>query len=478
VRTLAARIVSNTAVQVAGSSVNTLLGLVIAGTLSRHLGVAGYGEYALVLVYLAFAGIVSSLGVDVLLVREMSAVPEDDAERVGRLVSSAIVMRLGLAVAAVLLLAAALALTGASREFTTAMLVAAVSLVAGAFDSIGAVFRTRLAMSPLVGVAVAAQAVHLVLVLAVVLWPGGLVAVVGVYVLAIAVRLAGQWTLSRRLLAFRFDPDPVLVRRLLREAAPFGLAAALWIVYYRIDAAMLEWMHGLEAVAMYSVAYKFVDLVLQLSGMCMTSLSPLLSRRSATDLGELRRFAQNALDYLAILGAAVGVGLFVGAPVVVPVVFGAAFEPAVTTLRILAPMGLLVFCNNLFGHLFVALHATGRPLIAFRLLAVAASILFNVLLIPRWGADGAAVATVAGEAFALVVAPCILAGRLGGAPRFRTFAHALVVFAGGVALAVALPPSLLGGLVAFGAFAVAMAVVARERFGEIAQLMGSPSPGR
>lgn len=475
---LATRIVSNTTVQVAGSAVNTLLGLVIAGSLSRHLGVAGYGEYALVFVYLSFAGIVSSLGVDVILVREMSAGAPDDDERISRLLSSAIVMKLGLALGAVALLATGLAVTGASGGFATAVLIASITLVAGAFDSIAAVFRMRLAMTSLVVASAISQAVHLVLVLAVVFWPGGLVAVVTVYVVAIAVRLTGQWLMSRRVLRFRFRHDPAVLRRLLREAAPFGLAAGLWMIYYRIDAVMLEWMHGLEAVAMYSVAYKFVDLVLQLSGMCMISLYPLLSQRSATDLAELRRFSQKALDYLAMLGAVVSVGLFVAAPLVVPLVFGAAFEPAVTTLRILAPIGLLLFCNNLFGHLFAALRVTGRTLIAFRLVAVAANVALNLLLIPRWGADGAAAATVISEAFALVVAPLVLARRLGGLPRFRTFAHALAAVAGGVALALVLPASLLGGIIAFAAFAAAMAFVARARFGEIAALLGSPTFGR
>lgn len=475
---LATRIVSNTAVQVGGSAVNTLLGLVVAGSLSRHLGVAGYGEYALVFVYLSFAGIVSSLGVDVILVREMSAGAADDDERMSRLLSSAIVMKLGLALAAVALLAAALVLTSASGPFSAAVLIAAVTLVAGAFDSIGAVFRMRLAMTSLVVASVVSQAVHLALVLAVVFWPGGLVAVVGAYAVAIAVRLAGQWALSRRFVRFRFHYDPVLLRRLLREAAPFGLAAGLWMIYYRIDAVMLEWMHGLEAVAMYSVAYKFVDLVLQLSGMCMASLYPLLSQRSAADLVELRRFSQKALDYLAMLGAVVSVGLFVAAPIVVPLVFGAAFEPAVTTLRILAPIGLLLFCNNLFGHLFAAVQLTGGTLIAFRLVAAAANVGLNLLLIPRWGADGAAAATVLSEAFALAVAPLVLARRLGGVPRFRTFSRALAAVAAGIALALALPASLLGGLLAFAGFAAAMAVVARERYGEIAELLWNPTYGR
>jgi O-antigen/teichoic acid export membrane protein len=474
---LATRIVSNTAVQVAGSTVNTLLGLVIAGTLSRHLGVAGYGEYALVFVYLSFAGIVSSLGVDVILVREMSAAP-DDEERLGRLLSSAIIMKLGLGLAAVALLAAALAAGSAAGPFATAVLLASLTLVAGAFDSIGALFRMRLAMTSLVVASVVAQAVHLGLVLAVVVWPGGLVAVVTTYVVAIAVRLAGQWLLSRRLLRFRFGADVATVRRLLREAAPFGLAAGLWMIYYRIDAVMLGWMHGLEAVAVYSVAYKFVDLVLQVSGMCMTSLYPLLAQRAATDPGELRRFSQKALDYLAMIGAVVSVGLFVAAPVVVPLVFGAPFEPAVTTLRVLAPIGLLLFCNNLFGHLFAALHLTGAMLIGFRLVAVAANVALNLMLIPRWGADGAAAATVLSEAFALALAPLVLARRLDGVLRFRTFARALAAVVAGVALALALPVSLLGGAIAFAAFAAAMALVARERLAEIAALVGSPSRGR
>ena len=54
----------------------------------------------------------------------------------------------------------------------------------------------------------------------------------------------------------------------LKEAAPLALGAALDTVYFRIDIVMLSLLASYDAVATYSVGYKFSDLLGALRSRC------------------------------------------------------------------------------------------------------------------------------------------------------------------------------------------------------------------
>ncbi len=478
---LGRRLVRNTVAQVGGSGVNTLVGLVITASLTRHLGVVGYGQYALVFVYLYFASVLATLGIDVILLRELALEEREDETATSRLVSSAVLLKLGLALAAIALMAAFLfGLKSYPAPLALAIMVSTTSLLVGAFDSVGVVFRVRLRMEYAVLSSWVAQGIHLLLVLGLVLARAPLLPFVLAYCVAIAARVLCQWQLSRAFVRVRFAYDPATVRRLLRESLPMGLGSGLWIVYHSLDNLLLESMRGIAAVALYSVAYKFVDLAISTSGMVMASLYPLLSQRVAGSRDELARLYQKAFDYVAILGAAFAVAVFVAAPLVVPVLFGPRFAASTVTVQILAPTALFVYCNNLFTHLLIALGLQGAPLLTFRAVGVAVNVALNVLLIPRWGVNGAAAATLASEIVSFAVAQRLAAAHLRELPRPRIFLGVALAAAAAMAATTVVAHPVVGSILGLAIFATLLLACCREKYPEIRGLVagGSLSHGR
>ena len=92
-----ARIFASTSFLTLGVVVNALIGILIARTLARHLGVAGYGQYALAFVFLSFTGVLVNFGFDTILIRELAK----DEKHANALLTAGIVLKLLFAAGAV-----------------------------------------------------------------------------------------------------------------------------------------------------------------------------------------------------------------------------------------------------------------------------------------------------------------------------------------------------------------------------------------
>ena len=91
---------------------------------------------------------------------------------------------------------------------------------------------------------------------------------------------------------------------MLREALPLSVGLGMAVLYTRVDALMLSKMVGFESVAIYGVAYKFID-VLHFAATAVTvPLLTLLVRRWPHEPADFRADLQRAATVLALVGGA------------------------------------------------------------------------------------------------------------------------------------------------------------------------------
>ena len=196
-------------------------------------------------------------------------------------------------------------------------------------------------------------------------------------------------------------------------------------------------MTGLFATGLQSAESVWVFIV-AVEGVMLQSTSRLWTEGR---LGDLSAMVSRMLRYISLGTAFVLLYLLVYADELVRLYFGVRFADAAPVLRILIPG---VFSYSLARLLGPVLHARGSVLvIAF--VAGSASLLnvvLCILLIPEWGALGAALAT--SIAYGMVLAPYALLLRRHGVHVFKGFAGsrqlALVVLTGCVMFAVNLLP--------------------------------------
>lgn len=182
-------------------------------------------------------------------------------------------------------------------------------------------------------------------------------------------------------------------RSLLGISWPMILSGTLWMVYLRIDQVMLREMVGDEAVGIYSTAVRISEVWYFLPVIVSTSLFPELVKSKKIGEEVYRAAYQKVYDFLAWTSMPVVLVLTFLAGPVIRLLYGEAFSAGGVILAILIWSSPFAFMRELYGKWLVS-----EELTKFFMLAHGSGALINVLLnlymIPRFGGEGAAIATL------------------------------------------------------------------------------------
>jgi len=223
------------------------------------------------------------------------------------------------------------------------------------------------------------------------------------------------WLGRRRWLPFaRHAVTPAGMGGLLHFGVQSGLADLVSFLNYKVDWFVLTLLRGTEEVGIYSVAVQLAEGLWFISsavGVVIYARIGAMPRAQAAALAA--RSMRHAVGVIAVIG--VGMGLVAG--VLIPLAFGARYDAAVTAFRLLLP-GIVIFgLGRIFSTYFT--NALGRPrvplLIATTSLVISVPLCF--FLIPRYGMNGAAIATTVSYSAAMVLAIVIFARETGTPPR-------------------------------------------------------------
>ena len=190
----------------------------------------------------------------------------------------------------------------------------------------------------------------------------------------------------------------------MRDQIAFGIkgqvADIAQLFNYRLDAFLVAAFVGTVQVGHYAVAVGLSEAIWWLSNAVSAVLLPRLTRAGEREAAALTAVLCRNTILISAAGAAV---LALLASLVVKGVFGQAFAPAVEPIYWLLP-GVVALSGNkvIASYIF----SRGRVMLntydAF--IALAATLAFDLLLIPRFGVPGAAMASSIAYGTSLVVA--------------------------------------------------------------------------
>ncbi len=211
----------------------------------------------------------------------------------------------------------------------------------------------------------------------------------------VALLLAGAVTQLRLGgVGFRYDRDMWV--DLHREALPLGFFLVVLNLYSYVDSVMLGHMRTYAETGLYGAAYKVYEGMTYAALALSTVLTPRLSSLFAVDRPRHRRMALGGLASAFGLGLAVAVVAYLVAEPLIVLLFKAPYAPAAIPFRILA-VGLPVVFAIWILHAIAISVDRERLLLWTGLIGLAVNVGINLYTIPRYGPNGAAFATVAGE---------------------------------------------------------------------------------
>lgn len=178
-----------------------------------------------------------------------------------------------------------------------------------------------------------------------------------------------------------------------RSAFPFVFASGMWVFNNQCSSLILGILHTPEGVGLFRVAQRGALLILFALQAVNISIAPTVAEMFTK--GERRRLQRLiSKSILAALAIALPTALvlILGGKWIIPFVFGSSYAPAYYPLTILC-IGQLI--NVGMGSVGLILNMAGLEHYTARGVAIAAfaNLAFNVILIPYFGTVGAAIAT-------------------------------------------------------------------------------------
>jgi O-antigen/teichoic acid export membrane protein len=225
------------------------------------------------------------------------------------------------------------------------------------------------------------------------LW-GLLLSLVAAY--GISCFLSG-WIIWKKITPLNLRREMILWKQLLRSAWPIGLSSLFMTVYARIDMVMLS-LFGVSSaeIGWYAVPVKIVEMFSLFPLLIMAGLFPIFSVLTLEDRETLKRTYQKALSYLTILSIPLVLTTFFLSDPGVVFFFGPAFTHSVPSLKILIFTLPFIFLNYVLINTLIALNQ--EKMITWGSgLAILFNVGLNMIALPKYGYLGASWTTVATE---------------------------------------------------------------------------------
>jgi PST family polysaccharide transporter len=381
------------------------VGLVIGIFVARHLGPEMFGALSFALAFVGIFAPIAGLGLREIVVRDLVSEPAQEAAILG----TATALRALAGIAAYALIVAAIFLLRPDDALIKAMvMIVGVTVVVQTGELAAFWFEARVQSKYTVFAGLlsflAGTAVRIVLLLQ------------EAPVIAFAIIALVEAALATIALLFVFyrngpgfsglGPHVARAGQLLKDSWPLFLSGIAIVIYMRIDQVMLGQMFDDKAVGVYSVAVRISEVWYFLPVIITASLFPTIIATRKRNEAEYYAQLQRLFDLMVWLAIGIALPMMLLATPLVTLLFGPAYDKAGAVLAVHIWTWVFVFLGVASSKWFVV---ENRQLLSLQrtLLGALLNVVLNLVLIPRYGAIGAAWATLFAQAAAALVFDCV-----------------------------------------------------------------------
>jgi O-antigen/teichoic acid export membrane protein len=420
---LTRKVAYNTIVQIVGRVITTATSLVLVASLTRYLGVSGFGSYTTIFAYTAFLAVLADFGFFNVLVREIATKQREQEKVLSNIFSVRILF--ALAVYAVgLIIAFFIGSYSIEIKYGIAIITIAQFWLTLNSTLVG-VFQAHLRMDKAVITDVLGRIVTLIFVLLAISAKLSLLAIISAYIIGNLINLVLSVAIASQYIKLRLSWDYSYWRYLAKITVPMGLLTIVGWVYFHADMVILSLLRDEYEVGIYGASYKIMEILLALPAIFTGAIFPIFSRYFVEKNKRLSSIFQQSFNFLVIACIPLAIIIFMLAKPIISFIAGGQFiaasapgllfwgQPAtaVLTLQILVFALVLSFISHLFRMAVIAIGEQGKLAISTVVLMVI-NIVLNLVFVPRYSYLAAATITVLGE-FLILLFPIMIIAKSG-----------------------------------------------------------------
>jgi O-antigen/teichoic acid export membrane protein len=390
------RIFSSMSTGFTSTIIVSVLGAVSIRAMTTRLGAAQFGIFVLVTAYVSLVQTFTDLGLAQVLQRDVAQGDQDE----GTLLGQAMGLRGTLSLVAVPIAVAVGLLIYANRSSTMkiglVLMVCAIPFAVTQEVS-AAHFTAALRNTVLAVASVFQQVIFVGLVVLFVSLHKSVAYCLGASMIGTILSSIFVTAMAERDVSFTPTFNRKVWYSMLRSSTPIGVAYVVGVLYFKADTVILSFLSTTRQIGFYGAAYSIVIVFLALAGIMTRTFLPSMVKASKEAIEDA---IHSALAYFSICGTFSATAIMVWGPTVIRIVAGPHFGAADLPLRILG-LGLIpIFFSTCLSSVCIA-RGFGNKLFTVSIVSLVLNVALNIAAIPRFGINGAAVATFCTELVSL-----------------------------------------------------------------------------
>jgi O-antigen/teichoic acid export membrane protein len=196
---------------------------------------------------------------------------------------------------------------------------------------------------------------------------------------------------GEKILKWKFDL--VETKKVLIESFPVFILMFVMMMTTKIDQLMIEWFKGTKELGFYSVSVKLIDLWQFLPNILLSVLFPTLIRAHSNEGEEYKSNILKLYSVLFWISFSLSLVVSLGSTHIIHLLYGTKFSPSAPLLTLYAWLNIITFFS--IGRLKIFIIEGYQSLcLVISVMTLFTNVLFNYILIPRYGAYGAIAASI------------------------------------------------------------------------------------
>jgi len=208
--------------------------------------------------------------------------------------------------------------------------------------------------------------------------------------------------LLKKFIRIKLIFDICQAKKLIKKSLPVSLISLFTILYFKIDTIILSIIKSPSDVGIYGLSYKVLENILIFWGFYIASIYPLLSSLlSQSKIKQAKKVWTHSIMIALLSSLLIFFISYVFSGEIIYILGGRDFQPSNGVLKILLLALPMFFINNLFYHLFLV-NEKIKVIFTIIISTLVINIFLNIIFIPKYSYNAAAVNTVVTEFFLFI----------------------------------------------------------------------------